>query len=223
MMKNIATALIIMATATGNAAAQPQPLDRDMVEKPSYTVSTTIGAIEIRQYAPYIVAEVSLQSGENNAMMLGFRPLADYIFGQNISQEKIEMTSPVVQQSQKIEMTSPVIQSADASGGTNQMAQRVQFMMPKKYTLQTLPAPKNPDVTLKAIPAQTLAAISFSGIGAMAEMHAKEQELRDVLRDKGFEVTGEPLYARYDPPWVAPNQRLNEVLIPVRPQESETK
>lgn len=216
MTKRSVITLILMAMATGNAFAQPQPLDRDLVEKPSYTVNRTFGAIEIRNYSPYIVAEVTLQSGANNAMMLGFRPLADYIFGQNVSQEKIEMTSPVVQQSEKIEMTSPVLQSTDSSGDVNQTAQRVQFMMPKKYSLKTLPVPKNPDVRLKEIPAQTLAAIAFSGIGAMTDMHAKEQELRKVLDDKGFEVTGEPLYARYDPPWVTPNQRLNEVLIPVK-------
>lgn len=40
---------------------------------------------------------------------------------------------------------------------------QVSFVMPSKYSTDTLPRPHNPNVTIREVPARTLAAISFSG------------------------------------------------------------
>ena len=83
----------------------------------------------------------------------GFRAIADYIFGNNLApggegKEKVAMTSPVTLEMDtgkgkgkrtgaSIAMTSPV--TAELPGGDEPM--RVTFIMPSKYTLDTLPTP----------------------------------------------------------------------------------
>ena len=71
------------------------------------------------------------------------RPLFDYISGENKAQQSIEMTVPVNQtpaeKSEKIEMTAPVNQKPAGQG-----KYAVQFVMPARYTLETLPEPLDP-------------------------------------------------------------------------------
>ena len=116
------------------------------VEQAKYDVIETHGAIELRDYDPMIVAEVSVPGDRENAIGDGFRLIADYIFGNNITSQNVSMTAPVIQQpSDKIAMTAPITQQA----GEGLWA--VQFVMPSDYTMQTLPKPNNTDVILKEI------------------------------------------------------------------------
>ena len=54
------------------------------VEQAKYDVVESHGAIEIRDYPPMIVAEVSVPGDREEAVNDGFRLIADYIFGNNI-------------------------------------------------------------------------------------------------------------------------------------------
>lgn len=97
--------------------------------------------------------------------------------------------------------------------------------MPFKYTsIDQLPRPNNERVTLKEVPAQTLAAITFSGPGPREDMVAtKREELLGLLREAGVEpVPGvEPKLWQYHPPFAPPWQRRNEVLLEVQGVDSE--
>ena len=116
------------------------------------------GAIEIRDYAPMIVAEVIITGQRENAISDGFRMLADYIFGNNFPAREIAMTAPVMQQSgEKIAMTAPVTRQGGDSGWV------VRFVMPAEYSLDTLPRPNNPDVVLEEIAGKRFAVIRFPG------------------------------------------------------------
>jgi hypothetical protein len=95
------------------------------VEHPKYKVFERTGSIEIRDYAPMIVAEVEVKGERREAISKGFRVIADYIFGNNTRAQKV--TAPVTQQgSEKIAMTAPVTQE----GGGNTW--RVRLIMPRK-------------------------------------------------------------------------------------------
>jgi len=94
------------------------------VEHPKYTLVERSGAIEIRDYAPMIVAETEVTGERREAITKGFRLIADYIFGNNTAAQKVPMTTPVTQQ---------------GDGNT----WRVRFIMPSKYTIETLPKPNN--------------------------------------------------------------------------------
>ena len=43
----------------------------------------------------------------------------------------------------------------------------------------------------------------------------KEKRLKELIRQRGFIITGEPVFARYNPPFMPWFLRRNEVLIPV--------
>ena len=86
-------------------------------EEPPHTVIIDDGKFQIRSYEPAIVAEVDVTGDMRRAGNSGFRPLADFIFGNNIARADIEMTAPVTRQaaSEKIEMTAPVTRVAASS------------------------------------------------------------------------------------------------------------
>lgn len=187
-----------------------------MVEHPKYLVEATYGDVELRVYAPQIVARVSVEGDRGEAIGSGFRVLADYIFGNTASAEKIAMTAPVTQQrgGAKIAMTAPVLQqpqSADTQKWT------VSFVMPAEYTLDTLPKPNNPDVEILAMPSRRVAALRFSGMYGDDKLAAKTAELMTVVTDKKLMPMGQPVYAFYNPPWTLPFLRRNEVMIEVAP------
>ena len=185
---------------------------RDGTEEPRHDVVGRAGAAEIRRYAPRIAAETTVQATEIEARSQGFRRLAAYIFGANTTKASIAMTAPVAQgaTSERIAMTAPVAQDRNAAG-----AWTIRFFMPARYTLDTLPAPTDPAVTLVPIPAQTYAVLRFTGSTAPDAVAAQQTELSRTLIGSNWRPDGTPLAWFYDPPWTLPFLRRNEVAIPV--------
>jgi SOUL heme-binding protein len=182
------------------------------VEQPKYSVVASEKDIEIRNYAPVIVAETEVAGERDNAISGGFRTIADYIFGNNLSSQKVAMTAPVTQQaSEKIAMTAPVTQQGN--GNTWQ----VRFVMPASYTMDTLPKPKNPAVKLKEIEGKRFAVIRFSGMAGEDSLKRHTDKLEAYLRSKNLQSLSAPTYAFYNPPWTLPLLRRNEVMIEVAP------
>lgn len=180
------------------------------VEQARYTVAETRGNIELRDYAPMIVAEAEVSGERKEAIQQGFRMIADYIFGNNISAQKVAMTAPVTQQaSEKIAMTAPVTQQ----GGGNSW--NVRFVMPANYTLATLPKPKNDAVKLKEISGTRFAAIRFSGMGGDESLKQHTDELNQFLKEHQLEAVSAPTYAFFNPPWTLPFLRRNEVMVEI--------
>ncbi len=182
-----------------------------MAETPKYSVSRKQSEIEIRQYPGYIQAKVTVdEKNYKSAIEKGFGVLAGYIFGNNISRQKIEMTTPVqASQSEKIAMTTPVTVSGE-SGFT------VAFIMPAEYTLETLPQPKDTRVHFTPIPARSMAAIRFSGYFQQETIEKNKQRLSHWLEAQGLETEGDFIVAGYNPPWVPGFLARNEVLIQIK-------
>jgi hypothetical protein len=67
------------------------------IEEPSFRVLEQDGAFELREYAPYVVAETRVKSDFESAGNAAFQRLFRYISGQNVAQEEIAMTAPVTQ------------------------------------------------------------------------------------------------------------------------------
>jgi len=180
------------------------------VEHPKYTVAEHSGNVEIRDYAPMIVAEAEVKGEQREAISKGFRIIADYIFGNNTAAQKVPMTAPVTQQgNEKIAMTAPVTQQ----GSDNTW--RVRFVMPSQYTMETLPKPNNPAVELKEIPAKRFAVIRFSGMAGDDSLKRHTKELEDFLSEKTLTPLSPPTCAFYSPPWTLPFLRRNEVLVEI--------
>jgi DNA gyrase inhibitor GyrI len=184
-------------------------------EQPEFALVSREDAFEVRDYPALVVAEVISAGTRERASSASFRRLAAYIFAQDRPQggEQIAMTAPVLQQpanrTEPIAMTAPVLQQ---EAGGNQW--RMRFVMPAKYTLETLPAAPR-DITLTQIPARRVAAVRFSGNGASADLARMTARLEAWIGKQGLKRVGEPEYAFYDAPMVPGPLRRNEVLIPI--------
>jgi len=181
------------------------------IEKPKYKVIEKEGSLEIREYPAQIVAETLVQADFDESGNIAFRRLFKYISGENRTKQSIAMTAPVNQEptSQKISMTAPVTQQKSQENYV------VSFLMPAQYTLETLPEPLDSNVVLKKIPARTLAAIRYSGTWSQKRYETHKAKLLEFIQQKERKITGEPIFARYDPPFQLWFLRRNEVLIPV--------
>jgi len=179
-------------------------------EEPSYRVTLQAEPFEIRQYSPLIVAQVEVPGDLSEASSAGFRLIANYIFGNNIAVRDggVNMAEPIPE---KIAMTVPVI----AEGKGDQKTWLIQFVMPKQYTLETLPKPNNPLVKLIPIGAQKLAVIRFTGFVSDEKVQEKTAELMAWIQSKNALPLGNSRLARYNPPWSIPWMRRNEILIPI--------
>jgi len=184
------------------------------VEKPDYKVIQSEQNIEIRQYEPMIIAEVEVDGKREDAIGDGFRLLADYIFGNNTVQQVISMTAPVQQkENQKIAMTAPVQQQSTGKSW------RMSFVMPSKYSMDSLPVPNNNRVRLKGILSKKFVVIEFSGTNSNENVTEHENQLMNYIEANQIKINGSPKYAFYNPPWSLPFLRRNEVMIEINQQQ----
>jgi len=181
------------------------------IEKPTYQVQQKDGPFEIRRYDPYITSQVVVKAKDaRDAASIGFSPLANYIFGGNSSRQKIAMTAPVASQphSEKIAMTAPV---AVSGKGTY----TVSFLIPSKYTLDTIPIPNDERVQFVQHPPQTVAAVRFSGPFQQPNFDKHIRKLSAWMTENGFQAKGEPVIAGYNAPITPHFLKHNEILIEV--------
>jgi len=180
-------------------------------EEPKFSVESKTESYEIRKYDSVLVAETKIEDSFDEAGNKAFRVLADYIFGNNKSKTKIDMTAPVTQLSsgEKISMTAPVSQVRDRNGFL------VQFTMPKQFTMANIPEPVDPRVRIRAIPPKRVAVFSYSGSWSESRYQKKLAEFREALEKKGVRTTGEPIFARYNSPFRLSFLRRNEIWLEV--------
>lgn len=169
-------------------------------ETPGYTVIDTDGPVELRRYAPHLVAEVTVDGRRGRAAQRGFTTLARYIFGGNDTGDKVAMTTPVTQ--------------LPASDG-NDAPWVVQFMMPTEFTRDTLPAPDSAAIRFTDTAAETLLVLRFSGGWGQANLDKHSAALLTAADERGLTVTGAPRYMFYDAPFTLPWNRRNEVAVRV--------
>lgn len=198
---------IILATAVIIIGA----MDAMAIEEAIYNVVKRDGIFEVRDYAPHILAETVVEGDFEQAGSKAFRRLFRYISGDNLSLDKVAMTAPVSQEAkgEKIEMTAPV--------GQQRVEDRwvVSFMMPASYTLETLPKPQDPQITLRQVPSRRMAAVRYSGFWSEKNYFRCRVKLESWIHESGLTIVGDPIWARYNSPFSLWFLRRNEILIPV--------
>lgn len=188
------------------------PLLSHAIEEPNFEIVKTLDGAEIRQYAPYVVAQVLVSGPADEAGNAAFPILAGYIFGKNKGSKKLEMTAPVTQTeaSVKLEMTAPVTQT-QAPGGYV-----VQFVLPQAITLATAPEPLDARVQLREVPTQRIAVLRYSGLWSQANYDQHLGKLQTILRNAQIPWSGEPVLSRYNGPMTPWFLRRNEIWLAVQ-------
>jgi hypothetical protein len=197
------TTVLLLLIITGGCAG--------VSEEAKYSVVLNEGDLELRRYEAQIVAETIVEGDFDELGNEAFRRLFGYISGKNRKNEPIPMTAPVSQESEgeKIPMTAPVNQERSGDRWS------ITFLMPSDYTMQTLPEPVDERVHIREVSERLMAAITYSGTWSRKRYELHKEKLLAWMRDRKFEQAGEPVYARYNPPFTLWFMRRNEVLIPV--------
>jgi hypothetical protein len=188
------------------------PTEPMAYEQPKYIVTEADEDFELRQYETYLVVETIVEGDTDEAGSEGFRRLFKFISGENKGKQKISMTAPVSQEArpEKIPMTVPVSQEKVGK------AWGITFVLPSRYTLDTVPQPLDPRITVKEVPQRLVAAITYSGTWSIHRFEKKKALLLEYINKKGLIATGEAQWARYNSPFSLWFLRRNEVLIPVQ-------
>jgi len=183
-------------------------------EEPPYEILERTDEYEVRRYEPYLVAEVDVQGDFGEAGNKAFRLLAGYIFGDNQADEKMSMTAPVEsrpkEQNVRMSMAAPVTSTELA---TDQYTYA--FVMERKYTLDTLPQPRNPRIRLGEHEARVMAVRRYSGRWTEGNYRENETKLMEALSADGRRRIGAPILARYNSPFTPWFMRRNEVMIEI--------
>ena len=168
------------------------------IESLSFEVLETYDDIEIRQYAPHLLATVRVEGKFDEAGSRAFRPLFNYISGDNRSDEKIAMTAPVLQQ-------------PDEGQGT----WLISFVMPSSFDKDSLPVPSSEVVRVSEQPTLRMAAIEYRGGWSQSRYTKHELELHSALNAMSLTACGDPRWARHDPLFMPWFMRKNEILVPL--------
>ena len=153
------------------------------IEEPGFEVVGTREGYELRRYPGYCVAETEVTGTQADVGNAAFRILAKYIFGGNATQQSIAMTAPVIQApSETIAMTAPVIQQSSETPGNYV----VQFTMPSKYTLDTLPKPNDVRVRLREVRDRVIAARAYKGGWSLKRYEDELAALRAAMQRDGL-------------------------------------
>ncbi len=182
------------------------------VESAPYTLlseDSQLG-VELRNYDSMILVSASMgDDGQNNA----FRKLFRYISGYNQGQKEIAMTAPVFMDDTtsgtEIAMTAPVFMSDKVSEPS------MSFVMPKDFTIENTPIPKDPTLSVTELKSYRVAAIGFSGFLSDSNVEHHTDILRDWIKSNGYKEVGPPVKAGYNGPLTLPFLKHNEVLIEI--------
>jgi DNA gyrase inhibitor GyrI len=207
------TFLLIVASLTFSTACSVFGVES--VEEAPYQTVLKENEFEIRDYAPFVVAQIRIEANYREAGNKAFRKLFAYISGENESSANIAMTAPVIAepksqaQSKKFAMTAPVVSEQDDE------AWLYRFVLPKGFTVDSAPRPLNPEVTIAQTAPQRVATIRYSGRSTDKARVENTKALLVWIESEGLLQKSEPRWAGYNAPWTLPALRRNEVLIDV--------
>ncbi len=165
---------------------------------------------QIRQYAPYLVAQTEVPLSDGDHLNEGFRRLAGYIFGGNAGPDG---------QPQPIAMTTPVLDQAAPTAGSD--TRTVIFSLPPQWRLDSVPTPDDPRVEVVEHPGGRFAVFTYSGARQATTDQAIQTFTTALIRDGHLTPDTAPSaqfdFAYYDPPSTLPALRRNEILFRLPP------
>lgn len=194
-------------------------------EEPRYEVLEHLGedeAIEIRRYAPALLARVTVAGDHDEAVDEGFDRLARYIFGENrpAGLAGMRRAGDAAANSdgdsaggERMAMTIPVRQEQVAGGWT------IAFFLSNDLEASGAPQPNDAGIELVREPVRVVAALRYRGNNSDERRLAASQELLAALAaSPRWRADDEVNWAQYDAPFVIPFLKRNEAQVPVKPR-----
>lgn len=193
MLRPVAAILLAVLALTGGGDGADAKQ-----EQPVYTVVSTEGDFEIRDYDTMVVAEFTMRGSYSQSVNQGYIVLEQYFLGKNAVPEAIAITAPTMVRN-------------DLAGGWTTI-----FYLPSGYRAESAPPPNDRRIRVIEIPPRRMASIRFHGKlneGAMREQVAK---LEAWLAARGIAHNADFTLAGYNAPWIPAWRRRNEVLVTLR-------
>ena len=169
------------------------------LESHKYEVIKKNNKFEIRRYEQVQIVEVFQKDFRKNSLKSGFRRLIKYISSENVANEKISMTIPVMQKKN----------NADDEW-------TIQFVLPKKYSAKNTPSPNNSDLKIKTFDLNYAAVIRFSGAADDKLIAENEKLLIDWIKKENLIISSSSIYAFYNDPLTPGIFRRNEILFKLK-------
>ena len=164
----------------------------------NYELIDKYNSIEIRKYNKLIYASYTPVSKEDRSN--SFQTVANFIFGNNNSNEKISMTSPVVIKTHN--------------------NYEMGFIMPEGYSMKNIPEPNNEKIKIYEEPSSTKAIISYSGYTNKKIEDKKIRELKEELEKQKIKYEKDFEILVYNSPYKIFN-RKNEISVTVKINDKE--
>jgi hypothetical protein len=163
------------------------------IEGYRYSVIKAYSGFEVRQYEASLFTTVKLDTDiYKQASSKGFSILGGYIFGKNEKKEQISMTSPVAM--------------------TLEDKMTIQFLVPKKFTKESLPKPNNSSIKFVEVPERRVAAITFGGWANEEKIEKYKLQLIALLDKNQIKYTKNFSILGYNPPYEL-LFRKNEIIV----------
>lgn len=174
-----------------------------MTEQQPYEVLKKYAQFELRHYPAHLEAQVLVSGDFISAGNYGFGPLVRFISGNNVANQKLAMTAPVIQQTQPT--------------GKH----LVSFVLPAGTDLAAVSKPTDASVAVLEVPPFNAVALGFSGRWDTERFDQQEQLLRRLAGQAIIDgqlagvLDTAASFARFDPPFKPWFLRRNEVVIRV--------
>ncbi len=171
------------------------PAASPTIAGPTYEVTQRLtNRVEVRRYAPYVVAEVLMAGAPTAASRKALPILAGYILGENEAAREFAVTAPLTQ-------------------SAGQCGTLVRLALPRGTTLDSAPEPSDKRVKLRDVAGQTLAAIRYTGLWTLANTGQQLEQLLVSLNAAKVAWAGVPVFAVYNAPWTPWFLRRNELWV----------
>lgn len=156
-----------------------------------YEVLLEDGNFEIRSYTNFFIVEY--ENANDPEIKKGFRSLFSYISDDNKENEKISMTTPVIQ---------------ERTDENNKMA----FVVPEKYG-EDIPKPNNSNLNVKKFDKGVFAVIRYSGFSHDSKEKKMKKRLKEWVSEKNYKKQSNYMFASYNAPFSLPMLRRNEIWV----------
>ncbi|MEC5182866.1 hypothetical protein RCH12_000296 [Cryobacterium sp. MP_3.1] len=168
-----------------------------MTEQQQYTVVRAFPGFDVRRYPDCVLVQVQVDGDFTRAASRGFRPLQDYLDGNNQSATTIPMTPPVLHER------------------AGESAHLISFVLPGESDPDRAPLPLDERLRIIVLPAHEAAVLRFGGGWSTKRFTDHGRFLLGSLESADLLPDGPVYYARFDPPFRPGLRGRNEALVRV--------